>query len=308
MVQKKVDRIIVIGGATASGKTATGIRLAEKFNAEIINADSRQVYKLMDIGTAKPTKEEQETVRHHLIDVVYPDEEFNAKKFKDYAEEEVRKIRDKGKNVLIVGGTGFYIKAFLEGLADGAFPDTSIRERLKKECDEMGLKSMYSKLIKIDPALSGHIHPNDRYRIMRALEIFEVTGIQPSKFKEKKNPRESEVLYICLKLDRDVIYDNIDKRINKMIEDGLVYEVESLLIKGYNEKLRPMQSHGYREMLDYLKGRIKFSEAVERTRLRTRQYAKRQLTWFRGVKDAIWVEPSNFEKIRTIAGKFLEGK
>lgn len=308
MVQKKVDGIIIIGGATASGKTAIGIRLAKEFNSEIINADSRQVYKLMDIGTAKPTKEEQEAVCHHLIDVVYPDEEFNAKKFRDFADEAVKKIRSKGKNVLIVGGAGFYIKAFLEGLADGAFPDVSIRERLKKECEERGIKNMYSKLIKIDPALAGHIHPNDRYRILRALEIFEVTGMRPSKFKEKKNPKQSEVLYICLKLDRDVIYGNIDKRVDKMIADGFVYEVESLLKKGYNEKLRPMQSHGYREMVDYLKGRIKFTEAVERTRLRTRQYAKRQLTWFRGVKDAIWVEPSNFDKLRTIAWKFLEGR
>lgn len=308
MVQEKIEKIIVIAGATASGKTATGIRVASEFNCDVINADSRQVYKLMDIGTAKPTREEQQTVRHHLIDVVYPDEEFNAQKFNDYAEAAVRSIRRKGKNVLIVGGTGFYIKAYLEGLAEDAFPDVSIRERLNKECNEFGITNMYSKLIKIDPALLGHIHPNDRYRILRALEIFEVTGLRPSKFKEKKNTQQSEVLYICLKLDRNVIYDNIDKRVNKMITDGFVDEVKSLLAQGYDEKLRPMQSHGYREMLDYLKGRIQFAEAVERTKLKTRQYAKRQLTWFRGVKDAIWIEPSNFEKIITIARKFLEGR
>lgn len=308
MVSEKIEKIIVIAGPTATGKTALGINLAKELNCEIINADSRQVYKLMDIGTAKPTKSQQQIIPHHLIDMVYPDEEFNAQKFKNCSEEAARSIRDRGKNVIIVGGTGFYIKAYLEGLAEGAYPDLVIRENLNKECNEVGIKNMYSKLIKIDPSLSCHIHPNDRYRILRALEIYEVTGIPPSKFKEKKIQRKSEVLYICLKLDRNVIYDNIDKRVNKMITDGFVDEVKFLLEQGYNENLRSMQSHGYIEMLDYLKGRISLEKAIERTKQKTRQYAKRQLTWFRGIKEAIWLEPSNFEKILMTARKFLEGR
>ncbi len=308
MVQEKVEKIIVIAGPTASFKTAIGIRVARELNCEIINADSRQVYKLMDIGTAKPTKEEQQMVPHHLIDVVYPDEEFNAQRFRELAEVAARSIIEKGRNVLIVGGAGFYIKAYLEGLADGAIPDKSIRERLNRECNELGLRNMYSKLIAIDPAVLEYIHPNDRYRILRALEIYEVTGIQPSRFKERKSLGSVDVLYICLKLDRNLIYDNIDKRVNKMIKDGFIDEVKDLLRKGYDERFRPILSHGYREILSYLKGIISLEEAVEITKLRTRQYAKRQLTWFRGVKEAIWIEPSDFEKIITTVRKFLDGE
>lgn len=308
MVQEKIEKVVVIAGSTASGKTDTGIRVASELNCEIINADSRQVYKWMDIGTAKPTRDEQLVARHHLIDVVEPDEEFNAQKFRDYAELAVKDIRRRGKNVLIVGGTGFYIKSYLEGLAEGAVPDLSIRECLNKECDETGVKSMFEKLIKIDSELAKYIHPNDRYRILRALEIYEVTGIPPSRFKKKERQRQGEVLYICLKLDRNIIYDNIDRRVNKMITDGFVEEVKLLLAKGYDEKLRPLQSHGYREMIDYLKGRISFSDAIERTKLRTRQYAKRQLTWFRGVKDAVWIESTDLKQIITIIKKFLRGK
>ncbi len=308
MVPEKVEKVIVIAGPTASSKTPTGIRVAMELNCEIINADSRQVYKLMDIGTAKPTREEQRMVPHHLIDVVYPDEEFNAQRFRELAGIAARSIREKGRNVLIVGGAGFYIKAYLNGLAEGAIPDKSIRERLRKECDELGTREMYSKLIAIDPAVSGYIHPNDRYRILRALEIYEVTGIQPSKFKERKNLRSLDVLYICLKLDRNLIYDNIDKRVDRMIKEGFIDEVKGLLKAGYDERLRPMQSHGYREIIDYLKGLISLEDAIERTKLRTRQYAKRQLTWFRGVREAIWLEPSDFEKIIITVRKFMEGK
>lgn len=300
-------RIIIIAGPTATGKTALGIALAKKLNGEIINADSRQVYKLMDIGTAKPTSEERKEVLHHLLDIVYPDQEFNAQKFREKALEALSEITSKGKNAIMVGGTGFYIKAFLEGLAEGAVPDASFRERFNKECEEHGLDYMYRRLIDLDPELSFFIHPNDRYRIMRALEIYEVTGIKPSLFKKLKK-KEINGLYICIKLDRKVIYDNIDKRVDRMIKSGFVDEVKNLLEKGFDERLRPLRSHGYKEMIDFIKGRIDFDTAVERTKLRTRQYAKRQITWFRGLKDAKWFDPKEIDCIEKMCREFLEGK
>lgn len=313
MVQKEIrtmnegGKIIVIAGPTATGKTVTAIKLAEKFNGEIINADSRQVYKYMDIGTAKPPLSERERIPHHIFDVVEPDKEFNAQLYRTLVEKTVHEIHTMKKHVFIVGGTGFYIKAYLEGLAERAHPDTAVRERLRRECREIGLSEMYRRLTTIDPGVTKWIHPNDRYRILRALEIYEVTGEPPSRFK-KKTKKPKDVLYICLKLDRKVIYDNINKRVHKMLKDGLIEEVKALLDRGYSEELRPLQSHGYKEMIDYLKNRISLETAIERTQLRTRQYAKRQITWFRGVPYAIWLPPEKMDEIIKICNDFLEGK
>jgi len=304
---EKPTKVIIIAGATATGKTELSLELAQRFSGEIINADSRQVYRLMDIGTAKPSREQRSVIPHHLIDVVYPDQEFNAQLYRERVVRAVEEIKKKQKNVFMVGGTGFYIRAYLEGLAAGARPDPEIRHRLAKEWEEKGMDFMYRKLMDIDPSLKSKIHPNDRYRIIRALEIYEVTGIVPSRLKEIKNKPEVEVLYICLKLDRKVIYDNIIKRVHRMIRDGFIEEVHSLLAKGYNESLRPLQSHGYKEMIDYLKGRITLEQAIAGTILRTKQYAKRQLTWFRGVKNAKWISPDEKNQIIELCHSFIEG-
>ncbi|RLB08687.1 MAG: tRNA (adenosine(37)-N6)-dimethylallyltransferase MiaA [Deltaproteobacteria bacterium] len=284
-------KVVVIAGPTASGKTELAIELALNFNAEIINADSMQVYREMDIGTAKPTPEQRRNVPHHLIDVVYPDQEFNAARYREMALSLIHDINARGKNCLVVGGTGLYIKALLGGLFYVPPKDPELRGLLKREAEEKGLRCLYERLARYDPEYAVMIHPNDRIRIIRALEIYYLANKRPSELMREHGFNQCPVkaLKIFLYIDRQELYDRINKRCIRMIESGLIEETKRLLIKGYSPELKPMQSIGYRHAVRYIKGEWRLERALELMQRDTRRYAKRQFTWFKKEPDMIWI-------------------
>ncbi len=302
----KKTKLVIIAGPTAVGKTTLSIDLAKEFDAEIINADSRQIYKKLNIGTAKPTPEEQAEVTHHLVDIINPDEQFNAARFAELAKEEISKIINKGKRVFVVGGTGLYIKALVHGLFPAPPGDPKIKEELLAEASSYGLRSLYKKLKKIDPVSARKIHPNDKQRIIRALEVFYLTGKPISKFQEKHKFRnkEFETLKIVLYRDRKELYERINKRVLSMVSRGMVEEVKSLLEEGYNPDLNSMTSIGYQHVARYISGDISLKRAIELLQRDTRRYAKRQLTWFRGDKEYRWFSPHQYDDIKKEIEKF----
>jgi len=272
----------IIYGPTAVGKTAYAIDLALTHNAEIISADSMQIYRGMDIGTAKPTAAERAQVKHYLVDVVNPDEDFSVAQFIQYCQHDMEKISAKGKNILIVGGTGLYLNALINGYN---FPpiqkDDQLRKQLETEAKENGLIVLHKRLQKIDPESALKIHPNDEFRIVRALEIFELTGKPKSQIATKGNsilPKDFEL--VELKMDRDKLYERINLRVDEMFQKGLVEEVKMLLEK-YSPDLTSMQALGYKEVVKYLKNELTLEECVDLVKQGTRNFAKRQLTWFR---------------------------
>jgi tRNA dimethylallyltransferase len=299
-------RLIIISGPTAVGKTNVAIAMAEAVGAEIISADAMQVYRHMDIGTAKPTPEQRRRVRHHLIDVVNPDQPFSAALFKKRAETVIQDLYRKRRPVLVVGGTGLYIKALTRGLFPVKQQDGAIRERLRQEAQTFGLQALYQRLQKVDPEAARRIHPNDTHRIMRALEVHEATGQPISEL--QSNHRFQDVqyttLHIGLTLDRNVLYDRINKRVDLMLASGLVEEVRGLLDQGYSSSLKSMRSIGYRHVADYLEGRLAWDEMVRLFKRDTRRYAKRQLTWFMAT-DIEWMEPDQIDQIRQRIDSFL---
>lgn len=272
----------IIYGPTAVGKTAYAIELALKNNAEIISADSMQIYRGMDIGTAKPTPAERAQVKHYLVDVVNPDEDFSVAQFIKYCQYDMEKIFAKGKNILIVGGTGLYLNALINGYN---FPqiekNDELRRQLETEAKEKGLGVLHERLQKIDPESALKIHPNDEFRIVRALEIFELTGKPKSQIATKGNsilPKDFELMEI--EMDRDKLYERINLRVDEMFQKGLVDEVKGLLEK-YSPELTSMQALGYKEVVKYLKNELTLEECVNEVKQGTRNFAKRQLTWFR---------------------------
>ncbi|MBW1741450.1 MAG: tRNA (adenosine(37)-N6)-dimethylallyltransferase MiaA, partial [Deltaproteobacteria bacterium] len=275
--------LIIISGPTCVGKTEVAIVLAEPLGADIISADAMQVYRYMDIGTAKPTEEQRARVRHHLIDVVDPDEPFSAALFKTMAGAIIRDLDQKGRLVFVVGGTGLYIKALTRGLFAGQEQDEVVRKKLKKEAKTLGLAVLYQRLQKVDPAAAARIHPNDTYRIIRALEVYQATGQPISHYQKAHGFGDCpyRTLKIGLTLDRNILYDRINRRVDLMLASGLLEEVKWLLDQGYPSTLKSMQSIGYRHMADYLEHRIAWDEAVRLFKRDTRRYAKRQLTWFK---------------------------
>jgi tRNA dimethylallyltransferase len=272
----------IIYGPTAVGKTAYAIDFALKNNAEIISADSMQIYRGMDIGTAKPTPAERAQVKHYLVDVVNPDEDFSVAQFIKYCQYDMEKIFAKGKNILIVGGTGLYLNALINGYN---FPqiekNDELRRQLETEAKEKGLGVLHERLQKIDPESALKIHPNDEFRIVRALEIFELTGKPKSQIATKGNsilPKDFELMEI--EMDRDKLYERINLRVDEMFQKGLVDEVKGLLEK-YSPELTSMQALGYKEVVKYLKNELTLEECVNEVKQGTRNFAKRQLTWFR---------------------------
>ena len=304
---KKKPKVIVITGPTASGKTELAIHLAEHFSAEIVNADSMQVYREMDIGTAKPTLEQRKRVPHHLIDIVDPNEEFNAAMYREQAMTVIQDIWHRGKLCFVVGGTGLYIRALLGGLFYVPPKDPELRNRLRKEAQEQGLKELYKRLLEYDPEYARLIHPNDRVRIIRALEIYYLTGEKPSELMKRHGFRNSslDALKIFLHIPRKELYERIDKRCVRMIESGLIEETRRLLLQGYSPQLKPMQSIGYRHMVKYIQGEWSLKEALRRMQTDTRRYAKRQITWFKKEPDMIWISPEDIEKIKEEISHFL---
>ena len=295
--------MVVICGPTAAGKTALALAVAEKFPVEIISADSRQVYRGMDIGTAKATVQERRAVPHHLIDVVDPDEEFTAGRFVSLSQAVLKSIALRGQRPLLVGGTGLYIKTLTEGLLDAPAADEALRARLVEMEAQHGVGTLHTRLQQIDPALAERLSPRDQVRIVRALEVFELTGQRLSELQAKHGFSDTpfRLLKIGVTADRDTLYRRIDERVHRMVEAGLVEEVEALLARGYSPRLKAMQTIGYREIVRFLQGDFSLDEAISRIQQESRRYAKRQMTWFRRDSSIIWVDSSNeSDKIHTL--------
>ncbi len=283
----KVPPAVLIAGPTASGKTAVSLELARRLSAEIVNADSMQVYRFMDIGTAKPTGDERRQAPHHLLDVVYPDEPFDAARYLELAAPVIADIHCRGRVALVVGGTGLYMKVLTRGICSGPSSDAEVRERLIAEEKERGLAALHDDLSGVDPDSALRIHPHDRQRILRALEVYYSTGAPLSLSQKQHGFRESPVraVRILLLRDRDELYARIERRVEIMLQEGLKEEVERLIARGYSPSLKSMQSLGYKQMAAHLAGEFTFDEAVRLIKRDTRRYAKRQLTWFRGDPD-----------------------
>lgn len=304
MEEKK--KLIILTGPTAVGKTKLSIETARMLNAEIISADSMQVYKYMDIGTAKITKEEMEDITHYMVDELEPEEEFNVVVFKRLALKYMDEIYKKGKIPLIVGGTGFYIQAllydidFTENDDDGG----AIRRELEELVRVKGEEYLHSELAKVDKESADDIHPNNVKKVIRALEYYRLTGQKMSEHNKEQRQKESpyNFLYLVLNDDRQLLYDRIDKRIDIMLKDGLIDEVKFLKEKGYTKDLVSMQGLGYKEILDYLDGSSTLDEAIYILKRNTRHFAKRQLTWFRREKVTTWIDKSKFENDEAILG------
>lgn len=299
--------VVAIVGPTAVGKTALALAIAERFSCEIVGADSMQVYRHMDIGTAKPTLEERSRIRHHLIDVADPDEQYQAARYADEAFQACLDIVARGKTPMLVGGTGLYLQALLHGMFDMPLVSAGVRDGLRARLSEEGREALYCELQRVDPASAARIHPNDTQRLLRGLEIFLTTGIPWSRHLEeqRKHPHFSMVVKIGLTCDRETLYDRINKRVKRMMGDGLLKEVRQLMALGYGGELKPMQSLGYRHMVNYINGLWSFDEAVEFLARDTRRYAKRQLTWFGRDPHLHWHSVDQEGEIRQMVGKFL---
>lgn len=288
----KKPKVIVICGPTASGKTALSIELAKRINGEIVSSDSMQIYKDMDIGTAKPTKEETKDIKHYLIDFVAPDQRYSVAEFKKDAENAIEEILAKGKTPIVVGGTGLYVDSLIYGIEYQDIElDENYRNELEKNAKEQGLEKLYEQAQKIDPEAMKKISPNDKKRIIRVLEIYKATG--RNKTEQEIESRKNEVKYdykvFAINMDREKLYDRINKRVDIMLEQGLIKEVQCL-VKKYNEFPTAMQGLGYKEVVQYLKNEISYDEMVDKIKMETRRYAKRQITWFKKNKQTIWID------------------
>lgn len=288
-------KIIVICGPTASGKTALSIQLAKKINGEIISADSMQIYEDMDIGTAKPTLEEMEGIKHYLIGNVSPTIRYSVANFQKDAVQAIQEILNKGKTPIIVGGTGLYVDSLVQGIEyDDMEIDLEYRQTLEEICNKQGLESLYLKAQQIDSEAMKKISINDKKRIFRVLEIYNSTGKtkteQEIESRRKENPYEYYVF--AIDMEREKLYSRINKRVDIMIEKGLVSEVEKLINK-YEQLPTAIQGLGYKEVVQYLNKELTYEEMIEKIKLETRHYAKRQLTWFRRNKQIIWLNGLN---------------
>lgn len=287
-------KVVLIVGPTASGKSALAIELAEKFNGEIVSADSMQVYRYMDIGTAKPAKEQRKKIPHHMIDAADPDEDYTAARYSDEASRAIREIHERGKNVFVAGGTGLYIKALTKGLFKGPGSDMRIRREFAVlGSGSEGAKYLYEKLQEVDPDAALRIHPNNMARIMRALEVYSLTGKPISVFQKEHNFSEEpyEAMKIGLAVDRKSLYKGIEDRVDNMIKAGLLEEVRRLLAMGYSPGLKAMCGLGYKEIVGCIQNKYSLEGAVVEIKKNTRRYAKRQMTWFRKEADIRWFAP-----------------
>ncbi|MBN2415839.1 tRNA (adenosine(37)-N6)-dimethylallyltransferase MiaA [bacterium] len=282
--------VIIIVGPTASGKTGLAIDVAEHLSGEIVSADSRQIYRYMDIGTAKPSPEELARIPHHCIDIRDPDEYFSAGEYSRLARGTIDSLHHYGTAAVVAGGSGLYIKALVEGMFSGGGGDRDLRRQLKEEAERKGLSVLYERFRRIDPAGAAKIHPNDKRRIVRALEVFAVSGQPISKLqREKTVPAGFTPLYFGLDWPRDLLYRRIEERAESMMDAGLVREVETLLDMGFHPALNSMNSVGYKEIISYLRGEVSRAGALDLIKRNTRRYAKRQLTWLRSVGAVTWL-------------------
>jgi len=306
----KINLVIILG-PTASGKSDLAIKLAERFDGEIVNADSMQVYRGMDIGTAKPGTEVRERIPHHLIDIAGPEMNFSAADFRREATRAIAGISDRGKKVFIAGGTGLYIKALLQGLVDSPSGAGEVRQELEEMANREGSEALLRELSRIDPATAARLHPNDQVRIIRALEVYRLTGspISHERSAHGFNGDYYRTLKIGLSMERRDLYERIDRRVDQMIAEGLVEEVRLLLDQGFSPRLKALRAIGYSQICAYLAGEYSQDEAVRLIKRDTRRYAKRQLTWFNPDQEIKWVEYSdNFASIcRNVIEFFAKG-
>lgn len=303
----KAKNLIIILGPTGVGKSSTSIKLAKKLEGEIINCDSRQIYKGFNIGTDKLPLDKRENIPHHLLDMVNPDTQFTAADFAKLALKAIDLIQKKKKLPIIVGGTGLYLKALLEGLFPGPARDSSLRQKLEKQAKEKGLESLRRKLKEIDPEYSQKIGQNDKMRIIRALEVFYLTQKPLSEhFKNTKSfVGDFNIIKIGLKLNRKELYRRIEERVDKMFKRGIINEVEGLLEKGVDEKSPPFRALGYKYVLKFLRKKITLEECIFLFKRDTRHYAKRQIIWFRKMKEIQWFSPYNFPSLTAYVKKNL---
>ncbi len=301
------QKIVIIVGPTGVGKSAAAVELARCCRGEVINADAMQVYRHMDIGTAKPSPEERRGIEHHLMDVVDPDEPFNAALFARLAAEKIREISARGRRVILAGGTGLYIKALTKGLFKGPGADPAFRAKLRARMDRFGVESLYRELHEKDAEAAARIHPNDSIRIIRALEVLEKTGRSITAQHDVHGFREQPyaTLKIGLTLDRKSLYDRINARCGDMIVRGLVDEARKLLKMGYRGNLKPMQALGYKQILKYLNGEYDLPAALEEIMRETRRYAKRQLTWFGADPEIEWHCPDEISLLEKKINEFF---
>jgi tRNA dimethylallyltransferase len=287
--------LVVICGPTAVGKTCLALDLAEQYDGEILSADSRQVYRQMDIGTAKPTAAEQQRIRHHLIDIAWPNEVFHAERFVTLAHQALHAIEARNKRPFLVGGTGLYIRALTEGLLRVPGADPDLRRQLHARAEEEGRAALHEELLRCDPETASRLHPNDLVRIIRALEVYQQTGHSLASLQDAHafGSQPYRTLKIGLDLPREDLYRRIDQRAESMFEAGLLEEAEALLRAGYDPSSKALRTIGYRQAFALLRGTITLAAALEDLKLATRRYAKQQLTWFRKDKSIIWLESSD---------------
>ena len=293
-----MNNIICIAGPTASGKTALAVELAKSINGEVVSCDSMQVYRYMDIGTAKPTTEEMQGIVHHMLSVADPQEDFSVSRYCEMATPIVDDILSRGKTAIIAGGTGLYMDALIKGNAFAPCPSTGMREKLEAQADRDGMEAMLALLDSIDPEAAARLHLADRKRILRALEVYYETGktiTQHNLETQAIPPRYTPVWFALEDAKRETLYERIDKRVKKMLANGLLDEIQNLLDRGIPEKCTAMQAIGYKEFLDALSGRCTLEEATALVQQASRHYAKRQLTWFRRNEAVHWLIRQNGE-------------
>ena len=299
--------LVIINSPTATGKTELAVNLALEFGGEIISADSLQVYRYLDIGTAKPLMEERKGIKHHLIDVVNPDEEFNAALFAEKARAIISELAGKGKAVFVVGGTGLYIRALLRGIIDTPDVDENIRNRYRKLRDSHGKKYLYDLLLQRDAAAAAQINPNDSVRVIRALEVLEQTG-ESILVKQKRHSFADspyKTYKIGIQVDKKELKQRIELRTEKMIAAGLLDEVKGVLAMGYSENLKPLQSLGYKQVIGYLRDKYDSQSCMDLIKRDTWQYARRQMTWFSADKEINWFSNDSVDEIIKKVVSFL---
>ena len=287
-----MSELICLLGPTAVGKTEIAIQLAQRLNAEIVSVDSRQIYRQMDIGTAKPTPEEQKAARHHLIDCVDISQPFSVADYQSLADTVIADIQNRGKRVLLVGGAGLYFRVIVDGLFEGPGAAPSLRERFEQEAAQHGVDALHERLRACDPESAERIHPNNVVRVIRALEVYELTGIPMSEHQQQWHQENQRYPFIafCLMMPRALLYQRIEQRVDVMLANGLIAEVESLLAVGYARDTVALRSFGYKELIAYLDGKSTYLEAVKQLKQNTRRFAKRQLTWFRKDTRLEWID------------------
>lgn len=287
-------RVFVLTGPTGVGKTDVAVILARRYGIEIISADSRQVYRHLDIGTAKPSVELRQEIKFHLIDCVEPNRLYSAADFARDALMVMHRLNAEGRNFIIVGGSGFYLRALFQPFFDAPVHNPNLRSQLSA----LPVTELYRKLMEVDPERAKQLHPNDRQRIIRALEIYELTGKSFSELTaERKKKTEFVPVYVVLNMERKRLYTLIDKRFDQMMANGLLDEVRRLKELGPTQSSYITNAYGYAELLRYLDGELSLEEAISTAKRKTREYARRQLTWFRGLKDALWLEFTSAEEV-----------